>query len=90
MANLGYRSKKTYAEKILVLLIESGVLYCLICVSRRLYREKSHIDNSIGDSHSIHFHQASYRSIYNPVDVANNDSHRCKLFLSWTLGTSPQ
>ena len=41
MANLGHRNRKTHAEKILVLLIESGMLYCLICVSRRFYTPRS-------------------------------------------------
>ncbi|ETW82602.1 hypothetical protein HETIRDRAFT_426215 [Heterobasidion irregulare TC 32-1] len=37
MANLGPKSKKTHAEKILVLLIESGMLYCLICATPILF-----------------------------------------------------
>ena len=45
------------------------------------------MNDLVGDTHRIRFHPASWRTLYDTMDVANNDSHRGKFFLSWTLET---
>ena len=90
VASLGRSAKRTHAEKILVLLIESGALYCLICVSRSSVLSETDVDKYIGGVYFLRVHPASWKHIRHPVVMADNDSYICKSISSWMLIISPQ
>ena len=80
VASLGRSAKRTHAEKILVLLIESGALYCLICVSRSSVLSETDVDKYIGGVYFLRVHPASWKHIRHPVVMADYDSYLGKSY----------